>query len=96
MITKTISTEHGDVTSVAHVLHTDNGQVLLHIASSLGNAKHEHRVTVGAEDGKDRVADLPADELQVVLQKHLDEKRAEAAAILSGRIKVQKIAVQLV
>lgn len=96
MIKKNISTEHGDVASTAEVLHTDNGQVLLRITSSLGNAKHEHSVTVGAEDGKDLVSLLPAEVLQVVLQKHLDEKRAEAASVLSGRVKVQKIAVNLV
>jgi hypothetical protein len=56
MIEKTISTEHGDVLSTAEVLHTDNGQVLLHITSKLGDARHEHRVTVGAEDGNDLVA----------------------------------------
>jgi hypothetical protein len=95
MIEKTISTEHGDVTSTAEVLYTDNGQVLLHITSKLANAKHEHRVTVGAEDGKDHVADLPADALQTLLQQHLDEKRDEAAQILNGRVKVSKVAALL-
>jgi hypothetical protein len=96
MIQKTISTEHGDVSSHAEVIHTYNGQVLLHIVSKLGDAKHEHRVTVGAEDGKDMVSSLSEDELKVALQKHLDHKRDEAAKVLSGRAKVQKIVGRLV
>lgn len=94
-IIKTISTEHGDVTSVAEVSHADNGQVLLLIKSNLGDAKHEHIVGVGAEDGKDMVSSLPAEALQAMLQKHLDEKRDEAAQVLCGRVKVQKITVLL-
>jgi hypothetical protein len=96
MIQKTITTEHGDVSSNAEVIHTDNGQVLLHIVSKLGEAKHEHRVTVGAEDGKDMVSTLSETDLKAALQKHLDEKRAEAAKVLSGRAKVQKIVGGLV
>jgi hypothetical protein len=95
MIAKSISTEHGDVSSTAEVLHTDNGQVLLHIKSTLGDAVHEHRVTVGAEDGKDLVSDLSETELQDVLQKHLDEKRNDAATVLSGRAKVSKVVSKL-
>jgi hypothetical protein len=95
MITKTISTEHGDVSSTAEVLHTDNGQVLLNIKSVLGDATHDHRMTVGAEDGKDLVSSLSETELQTALQKHLDEKRNDAAAILSGRAKVNKIVTNL-
>jgi len=96
MITKNIKTEHGEVSSNAEVIHTDNGQVLLHITSKLGDAQHDHRVTVGSEDGKDLVSTLSEDELKTALQKHLDEKRLEAASILSGRAKVAKITAQLV
>jgi hypothetical protein len=96
MINKTISTEYGEVSSSTEVIHTDNGQVLLHITSKLGDSKHEHRVTIGSEDGKDLVSSLSADELKVSLQKHLDEKRAEAASILNGRAKVAKITAELV
>jgi hypothetical protein len=95
MIEKTISTEHGDVLSTAEVLHTDNGQVLLHITSKLGDARHEHRVTVGAEDGNDLVASLSENELQSSLQKHLDEKRNIAAAILAGRARVSRVTALL-
>jgi hypothetical protein len=91
MISKTISTEHGDVSSQAEVHHDDNGQVRLHVVSTLGKAKHEHVVTVGAEDGKDAVADLTEDDLKTSLQKHLDRVRDEAAKVLSGRAKVSKI-----
>jgi hypothetical protein len=96
MITKNITVEHGEVQTTAEVLHTDNGQVLLHITSKLGDAVHQHRVTVGAQDGKDLVSSLSAEELKVSLQKHLDEKRAEAASILNGRAKVAKITGELV
>jgi hypothetical protein len=95
MITKTISTEYGDVSSTADVLHTGNGQVVLHITSTLGSAKHEHRATVGAENGNDAVAGLSEAALQTMLQKHLDEKRAEAASVLSGRAKVGKVVTNL-
>jgi len=95
MITKTVHTEHGDVVSTADVLHTDNGQILLHITSKLGDAKHEHRVTVGAEDGHDAVSSMTEADLQILLQKHLDEKRAEAAQILAGRAKVAKVTALL-
>jgi hypothetical protein len=96
MITKTISTEHGDVVSSTVVSHTDNGQVVLHIVSKLGDATHEHRVTVGAEDGKDKVSALSEAELQETIQKHLDEKRDEAAQVLVGRARVAKISANLV
>jgi hypothetical protein len=96
MITKSIATEHGDVVSTAEVLHTDNGQILLHITSKLGDATHEHRVTVGAEDGKDSLSTLSEADLQTSIQKHLDEKRAEAAQVLAGRAKVAKISANLV
>ena len=95
MITKTISTEHGDVVSSASVSHTDNGQVVVHITSKLGNATHEHKVTVGAVDGKDRVSALSEAELQAAIQKHLDEKRDEAAQVLVGRARVAKISANL-
>jgi hypothetical protein len=95
MIIKTIQTEHGEVVSTAEVLHTDNGQILLHIVSKLGDSKHEHRVTVGAEDGHDAVSSMSEVELQTSLQKHLDEKRAEAAQVLAGRAKVAKVTALL-
>lgn len=109
MITKTISTEHGEVVSNTEVIHTDNGQILLHITSKLGDATHEHRVTVGAEDGNDAISrvqhcslcgssqeqtsvtSLTEADLQATIQKHLDEKRNEAAQVLAGRAKVAKI-----
>jgi hypothetical protein len=96
MIKKTISTENGEVISEAEIIHTDNGQVLLHITSTLGSAKHEHRTTVGSEDGKDLVSTLTAEELKTSLQKHLDEKRNEAARVLSGRAKVATVVTELV
>jgi len=95
MITKTISTEHGDVSSTADVQYSDNGQVVLHVTSTLGAAKHEHRVTVGAEDGSDAISTLSEDALKLSLQSHLDKVRDDAAKILSGRAKVQKITSQL-
>jgi hypothetical protein len=55
----------------------------------------EHRVTVRSEDGRDLVSSLSAEELKVSLQKHLDERRAEAASILNGRAKVAKITAEL-
>ena len=96
MITKTITTEHGDVTSNTEVTHTDNGQVLLHIVSKLGDTTHEHRVTVGAEDGKDSVAGTSEADLLAMIQTHLDEKRDEAAQVLIGRARVAKISGNLV
>jgi hypothetical protein len=95
VITKKISTEHGNVVSTAEVLHTDNGQILLHITSKLGDAKHEHRVTVGAEDGRDAVSSMSEADLQTSLQKHLDSKRVEAAQVLAGRAKVAKVTALL-
>jgi hypothetical protein len=94
-ITKAISTEHGDVTSNAEVTHTDNGQVLLHVVSKLGDSQHEHRVTVGAEDGKDAVSTMSEADLQKMLQEHLDKVRSDACSILSGRAKVAKITSNL-
>jgi hypothetical protein len=96
MISKTISTEHGDVSSQAEVHHDDNGQVRLHVISVLGDSKHEHIVTVGAEDGKDAISGMTEEELKNSLQKHLDKVRDDAAKVLSGRAKVQKIAGGLV
>lgn len=95
MIVKSTATEYGEVVSNIEVSHADNGQVLLHIVSKLGEAVHEHRVTVGAEDGKDSVAGMSEAELQVAIQKHLDEKRDEAAQVLAGRVKVAKISANL-
>lgn len=95
MISKIISTEHGEVSSLAEVHHDDNGQVRLHVISTLGSAKHEHVVTVGAEDGADMVASLSETELKESLQKHLDEKRNQAAQILAGRAKVSRVAALL-
>jgi hypothetical protein len=95
VIKKTISTEHGDVISAAELSHTDNGQVLLHVVSQLGDAKHEHRITVGAEDGKDAVSSMSEEELRTSLQTHLDATRNDAAQILGGRAKVGKIVSQL-
>jgi hypothetical protein len=91
MITKTIQTGHGDVSSVAEIQHNDNGQTIIHIVSKLGDAKHEHRVTVGSEDGRDAVAGMSEDDLKTHLQGHLDKVRNDAANILSGRAKVSKI-----
>ena len=96
MITKTISTEHGNVVSTAKIVHTDNGQVTVHVTSKLGNAKHEHHITIGAEDGQDSVSSLSEADLQMMIQKHLDEKREEAAQILVGRARVAKITANLV
>jgi hypothetical protein len=113
MITKKITTEYGEVTSNAEVLHTDNGQLVLHITSKLGDSVHEHRVTVGAVDGKDDIARvnhcslcgsteeqkpvsaLTEAELQAQIQKHLNDKRSEAAQILVGRAKIAKISGSL-
>jgi len=95
MITKTISTEHGDVLSNVEVTHTDNGQVFMHVVSTLGDGKHEHHVTVGAVDGQDAVSGMTEDQLKTMLQGHLDKIRADAASILSGRAKVSKVSALL-
>jgi hypothetical protein len=95
MIIKSVATEFGNVETSAIVSRADNGQVILHIVSKLGAATHEHRVTVGAEDGKDSVAMLSEADLQVSLQKHLDEKRNEAVQILAGRARVARISGNL-
>jgi len=95
MITKTISTEHGNVVSTTKIVHTDNGQVAVHVTSKLGNAKHEHHITIGAEDGQDSVSSLSEDELKALLQAHLDKVRDNAAKILAGRAKVTKISSSL-
>jgi hypothetical protein len=94
-IQKTITTEHGDVNSTAEVLLTDSGQVVLHVTSTLGAAKHEHRVTVGAEDGNDAVASMTDADLQASLQTHLDKVRSDAANVLSARAKVAKLVSSL-
>jgi hypothetical protein len=91
MISKEFTTDYGIVSSTTDIRHNDNGQIELHIVSKLGPATHEHRVTVGAEDGKDLVSSLSEPDLQASLQKHLDEKRADSASILAGRAKVSKI-----
>jgi hypothetical protein len=95
MISKQIKTEHGDVSSQAHIQHTDNGQVVVRVLSQLGDAKHSHVVTVGAEDGNDLVATLSETELKNHLQDHLDKIRDRAAGVLAGRAKIQKIAGEL-
>ena len=91
MITKCISTPNGDCTSTSEITFTDNGQTVIHVISKLGDAQHEHRVTVGSEDGRDAVAAMPDDDLKTHLQDHLDKVRNGAANILSGRAKVSKI-----
>jgi hypothetical protein len=91
MITKSISTPHGDCSSTSEITFTDNGQTLIHVVSKLGDAQHSHVVTVGSEDGKDAVADMSEDDLKSHLQGHLDKIRTHAANILSGRAKVSKI-----
>lgn len=96
MITKTIATEHGVVISNTDVTRLDNGQVLLHIVSKLGKSIHEHRVTVGAENGQDAVAGMSEVVLQQLIQQHLDEKRNEAAQVLAGRARVAKISGNLI
>jgi hypothetical protein len=93
---KMITKSNGDVFSTVEITHTDNGQVSLHVTSKLGNQTHTHTATVGAEDGKDLVSSLSEDELKTLLQKHLDEKCAEAASVLSGRAKVAKVVSLLV
>jgi hypothetical protein len=95
MIEKSIDKEYGTVNSSAEIFYTDNGQAVIHITSTLGEARHEHRITVGSEDGRDMVGSLSEDELKASLQKHLDEKRQQAADILNGRAKVAKVALGL-
>src|ERR1700730_2817943 len=95
MITKNISTEHGNVTSTAEISHTEGGQVIIRVTSLLGDAKHQHSVTVGASDGQDVVASLTAAELQASLQSHLDNVRNDAASVLCGRATVAKVAALL-
>jgi hypothetical protein len=95
MIKKTISTEHGDVNSAAEVLTSDNGQVVLHVTSTLGDATHEHRITVGAEDGNDAVSTLTEAQLKDSLQTHLDKVRSDSANVLSARAKVSKVVSSL-
>jgi hypothetical protein len=111
MITKTIATEHGNIKHDAEVTHTDSGQLVIHIVSTLGAVKHEHRVTVGAEDGQDgsisrcavcgrsevlkTIKSLSEEEIQAAIQKHLDDKRAEAERILIGRAIAVKVAANL-
>jgi hypothetical protein len=96
MITKTITTPYGDVTSNAEISHTDTGQVLIHIISTLGSTTHQHSVTIGSTDGIDSVSGMTEADIQASIQKHLDEKRAEAASVLAGRAKVAKISTSLV
>ena len=96
MITKSISTEHGIVTSNTEVTRLDNGQVLLYIVSMLGDTMHKHLVTIGSEDGADNLANMSEADLFVMVQKHLDEKRAEASQVLAGRARVAKISGNLV
>jgi hypothetical protein len=91
MISKCISTPHGDCTSTSEVIFNDNGQTVIHVVSKLGDAQHEHRVTVGSEDGRDAVAGMSESDLKTHLQGHLDKVRNDAANILSGRAKVSKI-----
>ena len=95
-IIKAIATEHGKVTSDTEITRLDNGQVILHIVSKLGDAAHEHRVTIGAEDGKDSIAGMSEADLQATIQGHLNEKREEAAQVLAGRARVAKISGNLV
>jgi len=91
MITKRISTPHGDCTSTSELTFTDNGQTVIHVVSKLGDAKHEHKIVVGSEDGRDAVVGMSEDELKNHLQSHLDKVRNDAANILAGRAKVSKI-----
>ncbi len=95
MITKCISTPHGDCTSTSEVSFNDNGQAVIHVVSKLGDAQHEHRITVGSEDGHDAVAAMSEQDLKEHLQDHLDKARNDAAAILAGRAKVSKVVGEL-
>lgn len=94
-IAKNIPTPHGEMSSTAEIQHTDNGQVVIHVVSRLGDTQHSHTITVGAEDGNDAVANLTADEMQATLQTHLDDVRKKATGILSTRIMVQACAAKL-
>ena len=91
MIEKKTATEHGDAVSTADIRHTDNGQVVFHIESTLAGATHAHRVTVGSEDGNDAVASMTSEQLLNHLQSHLDHVRAQSIAVLCGRARVKKI-----
>jgi len=91
MITKCISTPDGDCTTTSEVTVTDNGQTVIHVISKLGDAQHEHKITVGSEDGHDAVAAMPSGDLKDHLQGHLDKVRTHAASVLAGRAKVSKI-----
>ena len=96
MITKSISTPNGECTTTSVVSQTDNGQTVIHVVSELDGHKHEHRTTIGSEDGHDAVSTLSADQLKAHLQKHLDETRNRAAKVLAARMSVKKIAEGLV
>jgi hypothetical protein len=95
MITKTISTKHGDVESNAEITHLENGQTVISIASTLGDAKHAHTVTVGAVCGNDALLNRDEATALAELQKHLDEQRQRAADILAGRAQIKKLTQQL-
>lgn len=74
----------------------ENGQTTFHVVAISDDGKHEHSVTVGAEDGKDALVNLSDDELKTALQNHLDLVRQAAVDVLAARSKVKKFAEELV
>jgi len=92
---KQIQTPHGAVNSSAEISHLENGQTVINITSILGDAKHSHTVTVGAQDGHDALSNREESVALAELQKHLDEQRQRSADVLSGRAQIKKISQQL-
>ena len=73
------------------ITYNDNGQTCLHVISKLGDATHEHRVSIGATDGNDSVDIMEIEQLQA----HIDSVRSRSAAILSNRARIASLAQQL-
>lgn len=95
IIEKRLQTDIGECRTEAFVDHASNGMTTVTVSAEMEGHSHEHRITVGATDGKDRLRELTDEELKETLQKHLDQVRCECSEILKSRIRVKKLTGEL-